>query len=221
MQNGGIENQRGEDAAACRESGEKGVLRLCAVKGSADENENEDDCGGGQVALIQPQREKEEGDGQQGACAAAQKDISTRRGKQQSKRVNIRPRQIGRVGNGEGFVHNQQGGEQGDIPFFVEPEKLCHQHARKKQKHRGKQTDDRRHGYFAAEKPIDGLQIAAEGGLIDRLTLLSQKHGVAAEAEGIIAEAVRQKGEQQRKKSACLISGSALEEHAIPAFVQK
>ena len=93
----------------------------------------------------------------------------------------------------------------GDIPFFVEPEKLCHQHARKKQERRGKQTDDRRHGYFAAEKPIDRLQIAAEGGLIDRLTLLSQKHGVAAEAEGIIAAAVRQKGEQQRKKSACLI----------------
>ena len=57
--------------------------------------------------------------------------------------------------------------------------------------------------------------------MIDRLTLLSQKHGVAAEAERIIAAAVRQKGEQQRKKSACLISGSALEEHAIPAFVQK
>ena len=39
MQNGGIENQRGEDAAACRESGEKGVLRLCAVKGSEDGRE--------------------------------------------------------------------------------------------------------------------------------------------------------------------------------------
>ena len=102
-------------------------------------------------------------------------------------------------------MRDQQGGEQGDIPFFVKPEKLCHQHARKKQEYRGKQTDDRRHGHLAADHPIDGLQIAAEGGLIDRLTLLSQKHGVAAEAERIIAAAVRQKGEQQRKKSACLI----------------
>ena len=107
-------------------------------------------------------------------------------------------------------MRDQQSGKQRNIPLSIKAEQIRHQHARKHQKRRSKQTDDRRHGHLAANHPVDGLQIAPEGGLINRFPLLGQQHGVAAEAERIIAVTMRQKGKQQGEKPACLISGSVL-----------
>lgn len=132
MQNGGIENQRGEDAAACRESGERGVLQLCAVKGSADENENDDDCGGGQIALIQPQREKKGMDSRAHAPPRRRHKHPPRRTAGQVRkhpstadRSRWKRRRVSCVTNEA---------ESRAISVFVKPEKLCHQYAQKRNK---------------------------------------------------------------------------------------
>ena len=52
LEDDSIENKPSEDAAACRQTGEERILRLCAVQRAANQNEDDQHRGDGQVALI-------------------------------------------------------------------------------------------------------------------------------------------------------------------------
>jgi len=168
------------------------------VKQMEQKNQNDHRGGSGQIALIQPKREAVKDGCQKPAAPVFKEHINAQQAQQQRQRIDVRPREIGCIGERHGFIGCEHTADQRDVKRLFYLHQVHDQQCACRQKRCGKQADGQRRGDVSADLPIDRLKEAPKRGLVCFFADLCKEHGITREAKRQIPVSMRQKGKDSR-----------------------
>ena len=194
---GVIEQQSGQQYPQCEEARADQPAQILLLRRAPAQHDEAQQHGDLEVALVQRQRRAQQRRREQGIPPAAGPRCRRRNGQQQREHVDITPRDIRRVGEGERGVARQQRAEHGDGALRAQVQHMHDQADRRAQKQAGEQANQVRRDDVPTQLPVDRLHPASQRDLPVAVRALHDLHGVVGEAQRHIAVGVRRQHRQQ------------------------